>query len=40
MPKPNTKVTLAILGVGAALTLPLIPLRAMTTAAYVKGLRE
>jgi hypothetical protein len=40
VPKPNTKVTLAILGVGAALTLPLIPLRAMTTAAYVKGLRE
>ena len=40
VPKPNTKVTLAILGVGAALALPLIPLRAMTTAAYVKGLRE
>jgi len=40
VPKPNTKVTLAILGIGAALTLPLIPLRAMTTAAYVKGLRE
>lgn len=40
VPKPNTKVTLAILGVGAALTLPLIPLRAMTTAAYVKGLRQ
>ena len=40
VPKPNTKVTLAILGVGAVLTLPLVPLRAMTTAAYVKGLRE
>ena len=40
VPKPDTKVTLAILGVGAVLTLPLIPLRAMTTAAYVNGLRE
>ena len=40
VPKPNTKVTLAILGAGAVLTLPLIPLRAMTTAAYVKVLRQ
>ena len=40
VPKPNTKVTLAILGAGAVLTLPLVPLRAMTTAAYVKGLRQ
>ena len=40
VPKPNTKVTRVILGVGAVLTLPLVPLRAMTTAAYVKGLRQ
>ena len=40
VPKPSTKVTLAILGAGAVLTLPLVPLRAMTTAAYVKGLRQ
>ncbi len=38
VPKPSTKVTLAILGVGAVLTLPLVPFRSMTTAAYVKGL--
>ena len=37
--KPNTRVTLIILGIGGVLTLPLLPLRSMVTAAYVRGLR-
>ena len=40
VPKPSTRTTLIILGIGALLTLPLLPLRSLTTAAYVKGLRE
>ena len=39
-PIPSTKITLVILGIGAALTVPLIPLRSMVTAAFVKGLRK
>ena len=38
VPKPSTRETLIILGIGAALTLPLLPLRSMVTAAYVNGL--
>ena len=37
--KPNTRMTLIILGIGGVLTLPLLPLRSMVTAAYVRGLR-
>ena len=40
VPKPSTKVTLIIVGIGAALTLPLVPLRSMTTAAFVRGIKE
>lgn len=40
VPKPSTKLALAILGAGAALTLPLVPLRVMVTAAYVNGLKK
>ena len=36
---PDTKTTLIILGVGAVLTLPLLPLRSLLTAAYVHSLR-
>lgn len=35
---PSTRVTLLILGAGAVLTIPLLPLRSMITAAYVDGL--
>ena len=35
---PSTKVTLIILGIGAALTLPLLPLRVLIHAAFVDGL--
>ena len=35
---PSTKVTLIILAAGAALTLPLLPLRVLIHAAYVDGL--
>lgn len=38
--KPSTRTTLIILGIGAVLTVPLLPLRSLTTAAYVNGLRE
>jgi len=38
--KPSTSVTLMIIGAGALLTLPLVPLRAMTNAAFVHGLDE
>ena len=37
--RPSTRTTLIILGAGAALTLPLLPLRSMVTAAYVNGLQ-
>lgn len=37
---PPIKPTLIILGVGAVLTLPLMPLRSMITAAYVNGLEK
>ena len=40
VPRPSDRETLIILGIGAALTLPLLPLRSMVTAAYVNGLRE
>ena len=36
VPKPSTKDSLVILGVGAALTIPLLPLREMVNAAYVR----
>ena len=36
VPRPSTRTTLLILGIGAALTLPLLPLRSMVTAAYVR----
>lgn len=38
--RPSDRETLIILGIGAVLTLPLLPLRSMVTAAYVNGLRE
>ena len=37
---PSTRVTLMILGIGAVLTLPLLPLRSLITAAYVNGLER
>ena len=37
---PSTRTTLIILGIGAALTWPLLPLRSMVTAAYVNGLNK
>ena len=40
VPKPSTRTTLIILGIGAALTVPLLPLRSMVTAAYVNGLKN
>ena len=36
---PDTRTSLIILGIGAVLTVPLIPLRSMITAAYVRGLK-
>lgn len=38
--KPSTTPTLIILGIGAVLTVPLLPMREMVTAAYVNGLRK
>ena len=38
--KPSTRTTLIIVGIGGLLTLPLIPLRSMVTAAYVNGLKK
>ena len=32
--------TLIILGIGAVLSLPMLPLRSMVTAAYVNGLKK
>ena len=37
---PSTQTSLIILAAGAVLTLPLIPLRTVTTAAFTKGLKE
>lgn len=37
---PATRTTLLILGAGALLTLPLLPLRSMVTAAYIHGIKE
>ena len=37
---PSTKTSLLILGVGALLTLPLVPLRSMMTAAFIHGMKE
>ena len=37
---PSTRTSLLILGIGAVLTIPLIPLRSMVTAAFVHGLKE
>ena len=40
MSLPSTKVTLIILGVGAVLTVPLLPLRSLIPAAFVNGLEK
>ena len=40
VPRPSSRTTLIILGIGAVLTLPLLPLRSMVTAAYVNGLKK
>ena len=40
VPRPSLRTTVIILGIGAVLTLPLLPLRSMVTAAYVNGLRQ
>ena len=40
VPMPSSRGTLIILGIGAVLTLPMLPLRSMATAAYVNGLRQ
>ena len=37
---PATRITLIILGIGGILTLPLVPLRSLVTAAYVSGLEK
>ena len=37
---PSTKTSLLILGIGALLTLPLVPLRSMVTAAFIHGMKE
>ncbi len=37
---PSTRVTLIILGAGALLSLPLLPLRSLISAAFVSGLKE
>jgi len=38
MELPSTKITVIILGVGALLTMPLLPLRSLIPAAFVDGL--
>lgn len=40
VPRPSSRETLIILGIGAVLTLPLLPLRSMVTAAYVSGIEK
>ena len=37
---PSSRTTLLIVGIGAALSLPLIPLRSMVMATFVRGLKE
>lgn len=37
---PDTKTTLIIVAIGAVLTLPLLPLRSLITAAFVDGLEK
>jgi hypothetical protein len=37
---PDTKTTLIILAVGSVLTVPLMPLRSLVTAAWVRGLKN
>ena len=37
---PSTRVTIMILAAGAVLTIPLLPLRSLITAAYVNGLAK
>ena len=37
---PSTKTSLIIVGIGAALTAPLVPLRSLVTAAFVNGMKE
>ena len=37
---PDTKTSVLILGVGAVLTIPLMPLRSLITAAFVNGLQK
>ena len=37
---PSTRTSLIILAAGAALTIPLLPLRSMVTAAFVNGLKD
>lgn len=37
---PATRITLIILSIGGILTLPLVPLRSLVTAAYVSGLEK
>ena len=40
MSLPDTRTTVIILGIGAVLTLPLLPLRSLITAAFVNGLEK
>ena len=40
VPRPDARVTLIILGIGGVLTLPLLPLRSMVTAAYVRDFSD
>ena len=37
---PSTRLTLIIIGVGALLTMPLLPMRSLITAAFVRGVEE
>ena len=37
---PNTRTSLLILGIGMALTVPLMPLRSLVLAAWVRGLKD
>ena len=39
VPKPSTQTSLVILGIGAVLTVPFLPMRSMATAVYVNGLK-
>ena len=37
---PDTKTSLIIAGIGAVLTVPLMPIRSLMIAAWVRGLKE